>query len=211
LKAISRMTNKSVIHRYLDPGEALGEALFGLIMALTFGVGARIVTAKDELDTHQLIAAAIGCNVAWGVIDATLYVLGSLFYRSQRARFFRALKSARSETEALAAIQEEFGLEDEPLAVQPEDRIRLYQSILALSAHSRVAPVRLLPRDFVSALVVFVLVTVTALPGVIPFLLLEDSYLALRLSNLVLILLLFLVGYCGGISPTLALGAWERQ
>jgi hypothetical protein len=42
-------------------------------------------------------------------------------------------------------------------------------------------------------------------------LLLEDFYLALRLSNLVLILSLFLVGYCGGISPTLALGAWERQ
>jgi hypothetical protein len=192
------MTYKSVVHRYLDPGEALGEALFGLIMALTFTVGARLVTAENGLDTHQLIAAAIGCNIAWGVIDATLYVLGSLFYRSQRARFFRALKSERSEREALAAVQEEFGLEDEPLAVQPEDRIRLYQSILALSAHSRVAPVRLLPRDFVSALVVFVLVTVTALPGVIPFLLLEDSYLALRLSNLVLILLLFLVGYWWG-------------
>jgi len=98
--------------------------MFGLIMALTFAVGARLVTAQHELDTHQLIAAAIGCNVAWGVIDATLYVLGSLFYRSQRAQFFRALKSTRSEAEALAAIQEEFGLEDEPLAIQPEDRAR---------------------------------------------------------------------------------------
>jgi hypothetical protein len=102
VKAISRLTRNSIIHRYLDPGEALGEALFGLIMALTFGVGAGLVTAKHELDAHQLIAAAIGCNVAWGVIDATLYVLGSLFYRSQHARFFRALKNARSETEALA-------------------------------------------------------------------------------------------------------------
>jgi hypothetical protein len=198
LKAISRMINKSVIHRYLDPGEALGEALFGLIMALTFGVGARIVTAKDELDAHQLIAAAIGCNVAWGVIDATLYVLGSLFYRSQRARFFRALKSARSETEALAAIQDEFGLEDEPLAIQPDDRTLLYASILALSSHSTLARVRIRPRDFLSALLVFALVSATALPGVIPFLLLKDSYLALRLSNVVLILLLFLVGYWWG-------------
>jgi hypothetical protein len=198
VKAISRLTRNSIIHRYLDPGEALGEALFGLIMALTFGVGAGLVTAKHELDAHQLIAAAIGCNVAWGVIDATLYVLGSLFYRSQHARFFRALKNARSETEALAAIQEEFGLEDEPLAIQPDDRARLYASILALSGHSTLARVRLLPRDFLSALVVFVLVSATALPGVIPFLLLKDSYLALRLANLVLILLLFLVGYWWG-------------
>ena len=34
VKAISRLTRKSVIHRYLDPGDALGEAIFGLIMAL---------------------------------------------------------------------------------------------------------------------------------------------------------------------------------
>jgi VIT1/CCC1 family predicted Fe2+/Mn2+ transporter len=36
------------------------------------------------------------------------------------------------------------------------------------------------------------------LPGVIPFLLLKDSYLALRFANLVLILLLFFVGYWWG-------------
>jgi VIT family protein len=198
VKAISQLTRKSVIHRYLDPGDALGEAIFGLIMALTFGVGARLVMGTEDVDTRQLILAAIGCNVAWGVIDATLYVLGSLFYRSQRARFFRTLKDARSETEALAAVQEEFGLDDEPLAVQPEDQARLYQSILTLNTHSTISRVGLVPRDFISAVVVFVLVSATGLPGVIPFLLLDDSHLALRLSNVVLIVMLFLVGYWWG-------------
>lgn len=191
------MTDKSLIHRYLDPGETLGEVLFGLIMVLTFTVGAGLLTA-NELDTNELVVAAIGCNIAWGVIDAVLFVLGNLFYRSQRARFYRALRGARNESEALAAVQEEFGLENEPLAILPEDRARLYESILTLSAHAAPARARLLRRDFSSALVVFALVSVTALPGVIPFLLLEDSYLALRLSNLVLILLLFLVGYWWG-------------
>jgi hypothetical protein len=189
------MIGKSAIHDYLDPGEALGEVLFGLIMVLTFTVGARLITAAEELDPHELVVAAVGCNIAWGVIDAVLFVLGSLFYRSKRARFFRELKGARSEVEALVAIREEFGLEEEPLAVPPEDRARLYQSILALSAHATPARVGLRRRDFVSAIVVFVLVSATALPGVIPFLLLKDSYLALRLSNVVLILLLFIVGY----------------
>jgi hypothetical protein len=189
------MTAKSAIHRYLDPGETLAEVLFGLIMVLTVTVGTGIISKSEELDTHKLIVAAIGCNIAWGVIDAVLFVLGSLFYRSQRARFFRELRSARSEAEALAAIQEEFGLEEEPLAVPPEDRARLYQSILALSVHATPARAGLRRRDFVSAFVVFVLVSATALPGVIPFLLLEDSYLALRLSNAVLILLLLFVGY----------------
>jgi len=55
--------------------------------------------------------------------------------------------------------------------------------------------VGLRPRDFVSAFVVFVLVSATALPGVIPLLLMEDTHLALRLSNFILIVLLFIVGY----------------
>ena len=141
---------------------------------------------------------AVGCNLAWGVIDAVLFVLGSLFHRSQRARFYRALRSARTEAEALATVQEEFGLEDEPLAIVPEDRARLYEAILTLSARAAPARARLLRRDLSAALTVFLLVSATALPGVIPFLLIEDSDLALRLSNTVLILLLFIGGYRWG-------------
>ena len=189
------MTAISAIHRYVDPGETLAEVLFGLIMALTIISGAEIFSAPSELDAHQLVLAVVGCNVAWGVIDAVLYVLGSMFYRSQRARFFRGLRIARNEAEALVAIQEEFGLEDEPLAVAPEDRVRLYRSILALSVHAAPARVKLRRRDFVSAFLVFVLVSATALPGVIPLLLLDNSYLAIRVSNAVLILLLLVVGY----------------
>jgi len=189
------MTAITALHRYLDPGETLAEVLFGLIMALTIISGAEIFSAPSELDARQLVLAVVGCNVAWGVIDAVLFVLGSMFYRSQRARFFRGLRIARNEAEALAAIQEEFGLEDEPLAVAPEDRVRLYRSILALSVHAAPARVKLRRRDFVSAFLVFVLVSATALPGVIPLLLLDNSYLAIRVSNAVLILLLLVVGY----------------
>jgi hypothetical protein len=189
------MSAITAIHRYLDPGETLAEVLFGLIMALTIISGAELFTAPSELNTHELIVAVVGCNLAWGVIDGVLFVLGSMFYRSQRARFFRGLRNARGELEALAAIREEFGLEDEPLAIPPEDRARLYRSILALSVHAAPARVKLRRRDIVSAFVVFILVSATALPGVIPFLLLDDSHLAIRVSNVALNLLLFVVGY----------------
>lgn len=177
------MTERSIIHRYLDPGETLGEVLFGLIMALSFTVGGRFLLMRGELDMAELVVGAIGCNIAWGVIDAVLYVLGNLFHRSQRARFYRSIRSTRNEAEALALVQEEFGLEDEPLAVLPEDRARLHQSILALSAHAAPARARLVRRDLWSALVVFVLVSATSLPGVIPVLLLADPDFALRVSN----------------------------
>src|SRR4030095_15504632 len=114
------MSYKSVIHRYLDPADTLAEVLFGLIMVLTITIGAVLLTAEDQLDTRGLIVAAVGCNVAWGVIDAVLFLLNILFYRSQRARFYRKLRNAASDAEALAALQEEFGLEDAPLDITPE-------------------------------------------------------------------------------------------
>ena len=192
------MIRRLALHRYLDPGETLGEVLGGFIMALTFTLGARLFAAGEQLEAHDLVLAIVGCNVAWGVIDATLFVLNSLFYRSRHARFFRALKDVRSETDALAAVAEEFGLEDEPLAVHPEDRTRLYQSLLALSLRAAPARKGLRRQDFVAAIIVFALVSATAIPGVIPLLLLADSNLALHVSNGVLILLLFVVGYWWG-------------
>lgn len=189
------MADAPLIHRHLDPGETLGEVMFGLIMVLSFTVGARLLAAAEGFDTTELVVGAIGCNVAWGVIDGVLFVLGNLFHRSRRARFYRALRGARNEAEAISIVQDEFGLEDEPIAIRDEDRTRLYVSILALSAHAAPARARLLRRDLVTAFVVFVLVSLTALPGIAPFLLLSDSDLALRVSNSVLILLLFLVGY----------------
>lgn len=186
---------KWFIHRYLDPSETLGEILFGLIMVLTITTGARIVATEEVLNTKHLVIAAVGCNAAWGVIDAVLYVLGSLLSQHRRVRLFRGLKAARSEVEALAAIQEEFALEEEPLAANPEDRARFYRSILAFTARATPTPAHLRRSDIIAALIVFVLVSATALPGVLPFLLLRSPYLALRLSNAVLVVLLFLVGF----------------
>src|SRR5262245_51684019 len=177
------MTGNLIIHRYLDPGETLAEVLGGLVMALTFTLGARLFAAGGQFEAHELALAVIGCNVAWGVIDATLFVLNSIFYRSRHARFFRALKSVRSEAEALAAVEEEFGLEDEPFAAQPEDRRRLYQSLLALSARAKPVRIGLRRQDLVAAFIVFVLVSATAIPGVIPLLLFDDPNLALHVSN----------------------------
>jgi len=192
------LTDNALIQRYLDPGDALGEVLFGLIMVLTFTVGARVLFQEEGLDTTELVVGAVGCNIAWGVIDAVLFVLGSFFHRSRRARFYRTLRNARDDTEALDRIQQEFGLEDEPLAIQPEDRARLHYAIMILSARAAPPRARLLPRDFSAALVVFLLVSVTALHGVIPFLVLTDADLALRVSNAILLLLLFLGGYRWG-------------
>jgi hypothetical protein len=56
----------------LDPGERMGELLFGLIMVLTFTLGAGIELAGDRDETRSLLIAALGSNAAWGIIDGAL-------------------------------------------------------------------------------------------------------------------------------------------
>ena len=189
------MNVTSVIHRYLCPGETLGEVLFGLIMVLTITLGAFLLVAEEEVTAHKIVLAAVGCNLAWGVIDGVLFALGSLFERGRRRRFIHAIKNAGSEAKALAAIEREFDVEDASLRIQPEDGARLYRSILALYAHAKPVPSGFVLEDFISAIIVFALVSSTALPGILPFILLPNVHLALRASNAILIILLFVVGY----------------
>jgi hypothetical protein len=192
------MRRGPVIHRFLDPGDALGEVMFGIIMTLTFTVGARFFLVAEEFDRNELIIGAIGCNIAWGIIDAVLFVVGTLFFRSQRARFYQALRAAPDEQAALAAVADQFGLEDEPLAIPAEDRAKLYQAILAVGRRANPAPIRITRDDLMSAFLVFVLVALTVIPCVIPFLIFEDESRAITISNTVQVALLFICGYRWG-------------
>jgi VIT1/CCC1 family predicted Fe2+/Mn2+ transporter len=200
-------SDRSVIGRHLDPAESLGEILFGLIMVLTVTVGARLLTQRDALDGYEIVVAAVGCNIAWGIIDAVLFVLGTLYQRSQKMRLVRAVQGAASRAEALALIRREFDLDDAAIAVRPEDADRFHALVLAAAAHAIPGRARLRRGDITAALAVFLLVSATALPGVIPFLLIADPDVALRVSNLVLLLLLFVVGYVWARRTNA--GAWQ--
>jgi VIT1/CCC1 family predicted Fe2+/Mn2+ transporter len=182
--------------RHLEPAESLGEILFGLIMVLTFTLGAGIAvrTGEGAGDARELLFAALGCNLAWGIIDAALHVMGNMFVRSRRARLAYAIKAAPDEASALAAIREEMepGLES---VTQKDERDRLYRNILSLVARSEPPRTRVTRSDLAEAISVFLLVFVTALPAAAPFLVIEDPWLALRISNLLLTSLLFIVGY----------------
>lgn len=182
------------MHRYLDPTDSLGEALFGLIMALTLTLGARLLSPRDGIASSELVGAMIGCNVAWGIIDAVLYLLGSVFSRNRRVHFVRKLQATTSEAEALAAIREEFGLEDEPITLE-EDRAAFHRVALEILRHASTERARLRWQDYRAAVAVAVLVALTALPGVLPFLVLDDGYIALRLANAIQLVLLFFVGF----------------
>ena len=180
----------SFFERHLDPAESLGEILFGLIMVLTFTLGASVAGGWER----GLILAAVGCNVAWGIIDGALFVMSRVFERSRRGRLIRAIRHAPDAATALDAVRREMepGLEG---VTEPADRERLYRSVHALVANGTPAPVRLRRDDWLGALAVFVLVTATALPAAAPFLVVADPHLALRVSNWLLVAILFVVGH----------------
>jgi hypothetical protein len=62
--------------RVLDPIERAGEMLFGLIMVLTFTTAMSVAGASEE-DVRAMLVGAIGCNPAWGSIDAMMYLMGA--------------------------------------------------------------------------------------------------------------------------------------
>src|SRR5688572_32445010 len=78
--------------RFLEPNERISEVLFGLIMVLTF-TGSLSVAEAGRDDVRTMLIGALGCNIAWGIIDGILYLMDCL---SERGRDIRALQAARA-------------------------------------------------------------------------------------------------------------------
>jgi VIT1/CCC1 family predicted Fe2+/Mn2+ transporter len=116
-------------------------------------------------------------------------------YRSRRLRLFRQIRAARDEATALTVIAKEFPVEGSPLSAEAADAEALYRSMLALTRRAEPVKLSLTKADLRSAVAIFLLVSATALPAVIPFFLIDNADRALRASNLFLVVLLFVTGY----------------
>lgn len=185
------------LHRNLDPVDTLGELIFGLIMVLTFTIGARLLDADEPTDGKELLIAAIGCNIAWGIIDGFLFLLSRVFERRRIASLHAALAAQSDQTIDLEPLRSELNNDLTELG-DTEDRERFYASIAAAARRSKPRPVRVMLNDLSGAALVFCLVVATAIPAAVPFMIVSDGYVALRVSNAILVGLLFLVGFWWG-------------
>ena len=183
------------MHRYLDPASSLGEILFGLIMTLTFTLGAGVIIEDEGREgARQLLIAVIGCNIAWGIIDGALYVVGQLFDRGRSRKLGMAIRASADKSAATALVAQELDpmvssvlskSECESLYGRIADNIRQKQAVAG----------GLTKEDWLGAFTSFWLVVITSAPAAIPFLLFDDARFALRISNAILLGLLFLSGY----------------
>lgn len=185
--------------RLLEPIERISEVLFGLIMVLTFtGSLSAAVAGRSEIRT--MLIGALGCNLAWGLIDGIMYLMACL---SERAGGLRTLHAVRRQPDALAG-QKLIARALPPVVAEtlrPEDLERVRQHIRRLPEPPRYPPLR--ARDWLGALAVLLWVFCCTFPIVLPFVFMSDAMLALRTSNGIAIALLFATGFLFGRSAGL--------
>jgi len=197
------MTNKHLqaSKRVLEPHERISEVLFGLIMVLTFTGSLSIATA-DRAEIRTMLIGALGCNLAWGIIDGVLYLMGSLAEKGRNLAAYRALRATKDPQRAQRIILGTLS----PLVasvVQPAELESLHQRLQQLPEPP--GRVRLAKGDWLGASGVFLLVFLSTFPVAVPFLFMQNAVLAMRVSNLVAMLMLFgagvAYGSCVGRSP----------
>jgi hypothetical protein len=189
----SHVAERQERRRILEPTERFSEILFGLIMVLTFTCTLSAATGGRE-EVRSVLIGAIGCNLAWAIVDAVMYLLNTLGERGRGLVALRGVRSADPETgrglvaaampPAVAALIGPAEIESlrERLAAMPEPPARP----------------RLVADDAFGAVAVFLLVFLSTFPVVVPFLLIGETATAVRASNAVAIVMLFVAGSAFG-------------
>lgn len=178
----------------LDTAGRVNEVLFGLIMVLTF-TGTISVATQGRAEIAPVLWGALGCNVAWGLIDGLFFLLGTLMSRGESLQIARAVHASTSDSEADELIRASLNPLLATLSGQ-EQMAWLRNEIKKLPEPPRRAFITL--RDLRGAAGIFTLVFLSTFPPVLPFIFLAKEASALRISNAIALMLLFIAGYILG-------------
>lgn len=196
---------KGFWRKYIDPIDWLSETIFSIMIVLIFTLAYRIFSissapnaATSSESATTLLLAILGAVIAWGFIDGSIYAVLSFFEREESTRLVLEIREAKSESEKVEIVLNEFGEVFEPITDELH-RDALYLAIL----HSiKSTPVKTIgfTKDDIGAAVAHVFVaTIAVIPSMIPLLIFSNNLLlAIRISNLVSFAVLFITGYRWG-------------
>src|SRR4030065_963098 len=171
----------------LDPIDRISEVLFGLIMVLTF-TGSISVASDGRAEIRELLWAALGCNLAWGIVDAVMYLMSSILSRGHGIAVLKKIKLTQDKLASRDLLKDELP----PLvsAILEPDEID--------NLNDRLIKIDMLPlkkektiSDLRAALIIFLLVFTCTFPVALPFIFLTNTALALRMSNGIALFILF--------------------
>jgi len=188
IENISRANKKEHLLNTMD---RVAEILFGLIMALTFTCSIGIAN-KEKTEIRELLFAAIGCNLAWGLVDAIMFLFGVIAHKSRSRTILEQIRTI-SEPE----IARKYIADSLPPVVASvtgtEELERMRRNLISLPYSNQ--KIRITTKDLKKAFAIFSLLFFSTFPLVVPFVFISDTKLALRVSNLVAIVLMFLCGW----------------
>jgi hypothetical protein len=178
----------------LSPVDRVSELLFGLFMALTF-TGAVSVGGAGREEIREMFIAAFGCNLAWGLVDAVMYLVRTV---TDRGRLVTLVRSVRAAPDAEAGRKLIEGALSPVMAslVSPTEVEAMRGRIVTLTS----VPERptLKRDDVLASLAIFLIVVASTFPVVLPFVLFGDVGTAKTVSRAVALAMLFFGGLALG-------------
>jgi hypothetical protein len=178
----------------LSPVDRVSEMLFGLFMALTF-VGAVSVAEAGRAQIRDMFVAALGCNLAWGLVDAIMYMVRTVTDRGRSLMLVHSVRAA-PDAETGRKLLERLLSRAAADVVSPAELEAIRGRILALSS----VPARpaLAWHDLLAALAIFLIVVGATFPVVLPFALFQDVGTAKNVSRAIALAMLFVGGLALG-------------
>ncbi len=178
--------------RLLDPIDRVSEIIFGLIMAVTI-VGSLSIASAGANEVRTVLVAALGCNLAWGLVDAVMYLVRTL---TERRRNLALARKAIDADTAAAHRLITMTLPEHVAAITGPDELEGMRRRLLALPEPRNAGLDL--EDYLAAGGVFVLVVLATFPVVLPFLMTDDAGLAMQASRVITLGMLFTAGLALG-------------
>jgi hypothetical protein len=178
----------------LNPVDRVSEMCFGLFMAVTF-VGAVSASGAAEDEVRTMFFAALGCNLAWGLVDAVMYLVRTITDRG-RSRSL-ALAVRRAPDAATGRFYVEQALTQIGSALATPDHIEAIRARLVALPELPARPM-LHRQDAAGSLAIFLIVVAATFPVVLPFVFIADVGAAKLVSRLVALAMLFTGGLALG-------------
>ncbi len=178
----------------LDPIDRISEVLFGLIMVLSF-TGSISVVSDGRAEISELLWAALGCNLAWGIIDAVFCLMSNICSKGHGLSVLNKLKLTKDKEISRNLLKDELPLYLSAI-LKPEEIDSLNERLVKLQSLPTKKIISSV--DFRAAFLIFLLVFSCTFPVALPFIFLTNTAIPLRISNGIALLILFFGGVSVG-------------